>query len=430
MVYLSGDNNLDSWMVRAFNRLESVADNPNLHICALWDRKGSGDTRRYVVEHDDNPFELADYITDVNVWDMGELNMGDPQTLYDFMTWARETCPAQHYLLAIVDHGGGWSPELPPSFREYAQTGLSWDDTDDLSFLSTQDLGEVFRTFTNNGTDKIDVVFYDACLMATIEDAYEVKDYVEYLVASENVSWAVFAYDAYLAGITAETEPRDLAVAVVDEYDHKLRGYPRTMGALRLSAVDVLSTAVDALAEALGLAVSEDSERVPEIRRAFGSAQKFDCNWDGKLTEKDSCVDLYHFAQLLRRDVDDDEVRTAAQAVMDAIGEVGGSFMMEERHDSGFTCEGVYWSLENAHGLSVYVPFGERPWLHDYYNEEQLAFARDTRWEEFLNIYLAECYAPYCPGLGPEPTSVDPGERPGPISPYQVTYMPLILKGR
>ena len=39
----------------------------------------------------------------------GELNMGDPQTLADFINWAKTTYPAEHYALIIVDHGTGIS---------------------------------------------------------------------------------------------------------------------------------------------------------------------------------------------------------------------------------------------------------------------------------------------------------------------------------
>ena len=107
MVYLNGDNDLNPFTFDAFNKLESVADNSNAHILVLWDRASSGDTKRYAVQYDTDLQQLASYIQNVNYWDMGELNMGDPQTLVDFVNWAKANYPADHYALAIVDHGCG-----------------------------------------------------------------------------------------------------------------------------------------------------------------------------------------------------------------------------------------------------------------------------------------------------------------------------------
>jgi len=40
---------------------------------------------------------------------VGEVDMGDPQTLIDFVTWAVQKYPAQKYALILSDHGGGWT---------------------------------------------------------------------------------------------------------------------------------------------------------------------------------------------------------------------------------------------------------------------------------------------------------------------------------
>jgi hypothetical protein len=42
------------------------------------------------------------------VQELGEVDMGDPQALTDFIVWAVENYPAEHYMIVIGSHGGGW----------------------------------------------------------------------------------------------------------------------------------------------------------------------------------------------------------------------------------------------------------------------------------------------------------------------------------
>ena len=220
MVYLNGDNDLDEETFDVFNRLESAADDPNLDIIVLWDRLGPGNTKRYKVKYDTNLFELASYTQGEDCWDMGELNMGNGRTLYDFVTWTRKYYTARHYFLSLVDHGGGWAPTLPPALgRHYSSTGgsaMSWDATSSYDSLSTSELGNVFKFLTSDGVNKIDVVFYDACLMGMVENAYEIRDYADYFVASENMAWASWPYDRYVSSMTSATEPLTLAANIVN----------------------------------------------------------------------------------------------------------------------------------------------------------------------------------------------------------------------
>ena len=59
------------------------------------------------------------------VGDIGEVNMGDPNTLTDFVKWGLETFPARHTALVLWDHGGGWrTRRLASPFVEKAMSGI------------------------------------------------------------------------------------------------------------------------------------------------------------------------------------------------------------------------------------------------------------------------------------------------------------------
>jgi tripartite motif-containing protein 71 len=421
LVYLNGDNNLDFWTFNLFNRLEMAADNPCAQILTLWDRSARGDTALYLVQHDDRPYQLAAYTDGLNRWPQGELNMGNPDTLVTFVTQAQLNYPNPYTFLSLVDHGNGWVPDLPPDPKQYEHGGMSFDDTDGGAYLSTSNLETAFGRITSNIGRKLDVVYYDACLMGMIENAYPLRNFIRFLVASENETFSSYPYDEYLRSITDLTQPAHLAKALVDRYSESLHGYPRTMAALDLSFMQSIGQALDGLVSSFQ---GKLRTYTPQLLTSFDSVQKFDSNLDLRLSSADAYVDLYHFAQLVKQNVPDAAVQAAAQGVMDAIGEPGAKAILEEQHASGvYWGNRQLWGLDYAHGLSIYLPLGERDWLLGYYNNQRLSFAADTTWDEFVHDLALAVQSP----PGPTPVPANPGNRPGPL-PLRRIYLPLLLR--
>jgi len=421
MLYLDGDNDLYPYLDRAIRNLEAQPANPNVNVVVLWDADRNNDSWRFLVQPGGN------YTLGVNKWYMGELNVGDPQTLADFITWTREHYPANHYYLSIADHGRG-------------TTGVAWDYTNNRDYLSTAELRTALNTATNSGQWKIDVLHYDACLMAMLEDAYQVKDFADYLVASQNLGWSVFAYEQYVeageagvqgarapyefaavvAQVTASTTPRQLAESVAEAYfNHPaIEAYPRTISTLDLSQAASVRQAVDSLAAALRNNLNSIKTYVQNTRSA---TQKFDSRDYLKITQDDEYLDLYHLGDRLKQYVPNGDVQTAAQGVMDAVT---GGFVIVEHHQSGMWAgeEELYWDLDNAHGVSIYFP--PRSGSNDYnrYITHQLfRFTAEGQWDEFLVDYFGVM------GLPPEEPT-DPGLPPM-LAVFKV-YLPVVIKGR
>jgi hypothetical protein len=395
LLYLAGDNNLCGYMRRAIVNLESAVPNPNLTILALLDCPHYS-TWRYHVQPGGN------YTDGVNRWSMGELDMSDTLTLLDFIIWARDNYPAKHYYLAVADHGRG-------------TTGIAWDDTSGSNeYISVAKLRTVLRSATDYGAEPLEVVHYDACLMGMLENAYQIQDYADYLVVSENEGWSVFAYDRYAAQVTADTTPKQLAMAVVDEYHNALTGYPRTISALDLGLAGVVEDAVTALATALQANLDANKYYVSNSRDA---AQKFDSQDYYVIDLRDEYLDLYSFAQLIKQNIPDNTVKNAAQGVMDAVTAI----VVAERHESGYYKDYPYWDLDDAHGVSIYFPPASGGWDYDPYMSHVLfRFTADGQWDEFLQAYFGVI------GLPPE-TPVDPGLPPMFSIPYSV-YLPIIIR--
>jgi uncharacterized repeat protein (TIGR01451 family) len=438
LVYLSADNNLDNPTYRiirdleAFNALErAVVLNPRLQVYVQWDRSPdhAGDTpddhtRRYRVRPDLNPYRMAPYVAGLDTWDLGERNMGQGQTLHDFIIWARGRTNSTYDALSIIGHGGGWSPTFDPAlgYDAYLPTGIAWDDSSG-DYLSTGELGQVLYWATDEQRDPLDVLFLDASAMAMLENAYEVRDSAHFLVASQGAAWARFAYDRYLVGVDDTTAPLDFSTQIVEEYAASLEGYPLTMGAIGidLTSLGPVAQAVDDLAATLSDTLTTTR---PYVAEAYTATQKFDSNWDLEIAPPDAYLDLYDFAHQLTHLVPptQTQVLSATHALTQALG---GAIVAEIHRDGHpWMAPAVTWVFSGAHGLSVYLPLGEDTWLRDYYRPTELALAADTRWDEFIHDGWYAGQAP--PALPPTaatwiremavPEPIDPAQRPGLLS--------------
>lgn len=430
MVYLNGDNSLDASTDEAFNRMEVGACNPNVNVVVLWDRHPGNiwysGTKHYEVKCDTDIEEMADYTEGVDVRDCGEVNLGDSQTLHNFVSWSQTKYPAEHYLLSVADHGGGWSPEFPtllPFARGWMAggTGLSWDDPGepaDFDYLSTSEVGNVLQWVP----DSLDIVFYDACLMGMLEEVYEIKDHSSYFIASENIAWDIFCYDEYINPITANTQPVELAEHIVTVYSDFLHNedYAGSLAAIDLSATDEVSRAVDNLAQVLITGQSNVTVR-EQIGKAYMVTQKLDYDGNGEIEQStDGYVDLYDLAVRIREIVTSTSVVDAAQGVVDVLNTSG--FILTETHHSGLmeNLEGDVreWDLEDVHGVSIYMPFGEELYVglgcnvptldhcvvnydtdcikvRDYYTttvSQPLSFSQETAWGKFVNSFIDAYY--------------------------------------
>ena len=110
-------------------------------------------------------------------------NMGEPDTLSDFIRWSAENYPAKKYALVLWDHGGG------------SKTGLFIDELYQDGIMRLNELGDALR----DGGVHFETVLFDACMMANLETAYAIHDYANWMVASEElVAGKGTAIDAWL----------------------------------------------------------------------------------------------------------------------------------------------------------------------------------------------------------------------------------------
>ena len=100
-------------------------------------------------------------------------NMGDPNTLADFVSWGVENYPAKRMGLVFWNHGGG------------SISGVCFDEMNDSDSLSLREIDSALNSVYGQMSDKFEFIGFDACLMSTLETANIIAPYARYMFASE-----------------------------------------------------------------------------------------------------------------------------------------------------------------------------------------------------------------------------------------------------
>lgn len=207
MVYMGGDNDLEGEIQGDLDEMKAVTNGTAVRIIVQYDTIQST-TFRGVIENGT--------LIENN---LGELNMGAQQTLEDFIDWSTANYPSENNALILWDHGGGWETwaiDPPPEQAARSADYLVIDVTD----RGVLDVENIRVAIENTGLE-LEIIGFDACLMATVEVAYEMRNVADLMVASqETIPGAGWPYDTILSWLTANpsASARDFAAQIVSLY--------------------------------------------------------------------------------------------------------------------------------------------------------------------------------------------------------------------
>lgn len=137
-------------------------------------------------------------------------NMGEAETLTDFLKWGQEKYPTNHNMLILWDHGGG------------SAKGVCFDENYSFDSLSLTELKKALDTAKLN--KKFDFITFDACLMATIEVVSVMKDYADYMIASEEIiPGGGMDYKAVCEAFDSDSESEDIGKKICDAFMDKCK---------------------------------------------------------------------------------------------------------------------------------------------------------------------------------------------------------------
>lgn len=113
-------------------------------------------------------------------------DVANPDSLANFIRWAAKVRPASHYLLILSDHGGGYMPQddLPAAATTKSTRGILYDDGNKENGNDKHFTVSTVRDAIKQSGVKLQTIYFDACLMNTVEYQFELKDLADYLVLS------------------------------------------------------------------------------------------------------------------------------------------------------------------------------------------------------------------------------------------------------
>lgn len=339
--------------------------------------------------------------------DLGEVPMDAPNTLSDFIAAGQRQLPADHYYLAIADHGDG-------------VRGLAWDHTTaaDGSAYLTPD--EVRQALNNPAVLPIDILHLDACSMALLDVAYQVRHKVQFLIASQYLGWNFFAYADYARYAGNYPQPADLAYQVVQRYGElaKSRKLPATLAALQVARIEPVRNGMDELAARLSAWLHNDDatqSRHTQLAELRAGSQFFDSNSNFTNSPIDTYVDLLDWLLRLRAAALNPELTTLAQKLIAELQRAGDDRVIwttsiQSGQLPARFANSAAITFTGAHGLSIYYPLEGTLRLQalqsaadnntiarsrendaaytqiyaDYLAHKPFTFTRVTRWDEFL----------------------------------------------
>jgi hypothetical protein len=282
------------------------------------------------------------------------LNSADPATLERFVGWGFREYPGRFKVLDVSSHGSGYQGMCVDFTSQYAQMPL-----------------HAFGTAVRQGLKgrQLDVLNLLACLMSTVEVAYEFRDAAKMMVASEDLIMGgrVLPYAGTFGKLSARSDwqkadAREVARQLVEDARPDLPASGAyTMAAIDLGRIAEVKRQMNVLSNLL-------LERMGSNRREILAA------YDGvPVLRKDkgqsSHRDLIRFCQNLQDRVADPEIRRAAASLAEACER---SIVVAKRKKM---------ERDVANGLSVYLPDPHEE-FNAAYRETRLA--KETSWDEFL----------------------------------------------
>ena len=398
MLYQDADDHILEYDIFFdMNEAEVTGSSDKVHIVSQLDLheisegpqavSGWSTAKRFYVTRDDN----LDLIGSTELADLGEVNMGDPNTLIDFVTWAIATYPADKYALIMSDHGGGW-------------TG-GWSDPSpapDSLNLNEMDYA-LNQIIAKSGVEKLDLIGLDACLMSQLDVYTTIAPYGKFAVASEETEPSTgWAYASFLQALVDKPSMAadELALAIVDSYLEEDQRIVNDRARAQLSQGNTTVSIQQVLDQVLPTSTlsAVDLSAIPALNGAFNEYANYLTTLDqvriaasrnfspffaspfGKDTQP-PYIDLYHFSLILESELgnttDSPEGAKLRQAIDAAV----------VKNKRGVDKIG-------AQGISIYFPnsvmYIDPDGGYEAYTSNNSRFIQGSLWDEFLAFHYAQ----------------------------------------
>ena len=227
----------------------------------------TGGSKKWADDFDINPDKLQRFEVGADELSLKEelelSNMSKPETLADFLNWGVNAYPADRYDLILWNHGGG------------SILGFGADEQFSGYMMRLQNLKKAFEAVDCH----FDFIGFDACLMGTVETAYTLSPFADYLVASEEMEpgngWYYTNWIKMLLD-DPKTAPEKLGKQIIDDFasSNEKAGDNYTLSLIDLKKSGKVYEALMDFARNSEISVVKDQE-YSSIAKARSEARSF-----------------------------------------------------------------------------------------------------------------------------------------------------------
>jgi hypothetical protein len=260
LVYMAADNDLSELTETDLEELKTGGSSAEVNVLILMDKL---DETACLMSIEGNNLEPLE--------DLGEVNMGDEETLAQFVDYCVVNYPSEHLLLFFWDHGAGLDGV---AWDQTMEDGLPGDDEWGGDWLSHHEAISALKGH------HVDIFATDECSVGQMETVYEYRYRgldADYMVASESgIGYRGFSYDDILLRLNGNPymDEEELSLVIVEEYTDEFSVPPSqweiltTQSVFKMSEVNALGQAVLALADTLAEGIDSYSSVISAARRS------------------------------------------------------------------------------------------------------------------------------------------------------------------
>lgn len=378
LTYIAGDNDLNKFINADISQMQTGA-NENTNVLAFVNtRANEKKVAQKLVITKDNIYQDGP--------DLPNLDSGIKESVIKAIDWAIENYPSDKLVLNFWDHGSGPLNKILQSIdideNEHIDInfinegrGVCYDYTTG-NFLKDQDLFYICNYAKNKIGKKIDIVAFDACLMANIEIAYVIKDSASLLVSSqESIPGTGYNYTLVLNNLKEnDLDPKQLAKNMVLNYQEAYKDLNNyyTLSAIDLEKINPLIKNINKVSKILtSYLETQKNHRVDKAVTFAGFTNK-NIRFD-----EPGYIDLYNFYFNLLHYVNIMNLDNTSTIKIKKILSKGLNLIKSAVIEN---VAGPKFAL--VQGISIYLPTR----IHHSYN--QLYWSEETKWLTFLNTYI------------------------------------------
>lgn len=417
MYYMCCDSNMYDLGEPLLENISKIGSKNDFNLVSLYDGIYDGDSEIIYFNENGERIRLNEIIGWPN-----EVDTSNPFTFEKFISDMMQHYPAEHYALIFYTSGGpGWQIfSVPDHHGTYGKLikkvtygfSIPW-------------IGAAFENVTKDGKEKIDVI-YTSCAMNTIEFAYEVAPYIDYIVGTQDCLSRDFVYRYYesvweLYNNTDMTPDefvkysadilKPVSFYYQDEWGNGIRKINKifnnlffkslqtvkhhdNIGVINNSEINELIQSIDSLSRFLIVNIKDEDiyKNIGYARENSRESSKCHAKTGSKImsilfrltamnfTAYNGVIDLYDFCEKLREKTDNIFLKSYCKDVMSNINKTI-PYINKVENDPIHGLN-IYFPTEKQ-SYNAYVLSGELPAKY-----EELAFSKYTTWDVFLKIYL------------------------------------------